>query len=136
MAARDAAQGRGQRLGVQHRQPGHRPGQRDVEPVQAAGLRGGDPGWLDDDDLVELKALGERNRHQGELPGSGIGVEHRMRQAGPAEHCGKLGHLIVGSDHRGRAWPVQGVGAGRRQDAGQRAVRRWDDHQGARVLPD
>jgi hypothetical protein len=51
---------------MQHGEPGHRSGQRDVEPVQPARLGGRDPGWLNDDYLIEFQALGERDRHQDE----------------------------------------------------------------------
>ena len=48
---------------MQHGEPGHGPGQRDVEPVQAAGLGRGDPARLDHDDVVELQALDQRDGH-------------------------------------------------------------------------
>ena len=47
---------------VQNGEPGNRPSQRHVKPPQAIGLARGDAGGFDEDDVVELKAFGQRDR--------------------------------------------------------------------------
>src|SRR6185312_12677109 len=72
-------QGGRKRLGVQHGQPRDRPRQGDVETLQPARLRAGDPTWLHDYDVVELQALRDRYGDDHELAVAGLAVEDGMR---------------------------------------------------------
>jgi hypothetical protein len=48
---------------VKYREPRYRAGKRDVKTPQAIGLAGGDPARFDQHHVVELKSLGQRDRH-------------------------------------------------------------------------
>jgi hypothetical protein len=119
---------------VDDREAGDGAGQRDVQAVQAAGLAGGDSRRLHDDDLVELQALGQGDRHHGQRLAVAVPIQDRVGQAGLVEDRGQPGDLIVGRDHRRRTWPGERVGARARQRAGEGAGRGLGDHERARVL--
>src|SRR5215467_7754192 len=64
-----------ERLAVQDSQAGNGAGQCDVQPLQAACFGGGNLGGLNDDDVVELQALGKADRNDDELAERVVAIE-------------------------------------------------------------
>jgi hypothetical protein len=63
---------------VKYRQPGNRSGERHIEPPEPVRLTRRDLARLDQDHVVELQALGQRDRDQRE-PVRARGLAHAVR---------------------------------------------------------
>ena len=73
-----------QRLPVHDRQPTGAPGEGHVKRTHTRWRLGDDPGRLDDDDRIELEALGITQREQADLGIEGSGTDLTADDALPA----------------------------------------------------
>ena len=95
-------------------QSAHGPGERDVQPTQAARLGRDDAGRLGDDDGVELEALGEGRRHAHQPVGFErvlvLPQQRGLETRGP-QRIVQTGDVAVGGDQADGAFVRQPAAA-------------------------